>query len=209
MRRWPKCFAILLALCLSVGCKQAQKQKPSSPQIIYAGLGVSNYVEIGMTFAEVAKRNPDAEFKRNFGPDTWFWEKPFKKPRGFELKVPSVGAESWQKDDLQPITLLIFHPDRLPPSILRTGSNKISFGAGKAVLRQEIINAFGEPDHHIADEVYPAALLNQGESVCFTNWGTERLFYPRRGAGFFLKDGTVTTFTVLKKFGSKNAPSPP
>jgi hypothetical protein len=207
MRPWPKCFAILVALCLSTGCKQ--QQKPSSPQIIYAGLGVSNYVEIGMMFADVAKRNPDAEFERVFPSGTPFWKRPFIKPSHFEMKVPSVGAESWQKDDLQPITLLHFRPDRLPPSVLRTGSNRILFDSGNAVLRQEIINAFGEPDHHIAGEVYPAALLNQGESVCFTNWGTERLFYPRRGAGFFLKDGTVTTFTIVKKFDGKKTPVPP
>jgi hypothetical protein len=209
MRCWPTCFAILLAVCLSPGC--TPEQKSSSPQIIYAGLGVSNYVEIGMTFAEVAKRNRDAEFRPEFGPDTWFWEKPFKKPRNFEIKVPSRGAQSWQGDDRKPITSLNFHLALLPRSTLQTGSNEIVFEPGKRVLRQEIITAFGEPEHHhsFSDATLARSLQKRGESVSLAESNFEHLHYPRSGASFYLDGGVVTGFSIHEKINGTNLPPKP
>jgi hypothetical protein len=204
MSRWPKCFAIVLVICSSAGCKQ----EPSGPQIIYAGFGISNYVEIGMTAAEVAKRNPDAEFKREFAPGTRFWEKPFVKPQRSEAAVRPRAARAWQFNG-QPITWLDFWVPLLPHSLLREGSKEVLFEPQKPVLRQEVINAFGEPDYHIKDLLDLPSLLNRGESVSLTNAVSEQLHYPCRGVDFFLKGGAVTSFSIYKKFNGTNAPARP
>jgi hypothetical protein len=210
MRCWPTCFAILLAAGLFSGCKQRQNPKPPSPQIIYAGLGVSNYLELGMTSAEIAKRNPDAEFRRVFGPDTWFWEKPFKKHRTMEIQVPARGAFSSPSHDRQPITWLSFQAIRLPPSILRVGSNEVLFHTNN-VLRQETIHAFGEPEHHhdFSNPALLTSLRNRGESVSLSDSKFEHLYYPRHGAAFFLDGGVVTSFTIVKKFDGTNTRAKP
>jgi hypothetical protein len=194
---------------LTSGCKQ--EQKSSGPQIIYAGLGVSNSVEIGMTLAEIAKRNPDAEFKREFGPDTWFWEKPFKKPVSFRMTAPSQGAQSWVGDERQPIPALSFHSSMLPSSILRNGSNEVLFETGQRVPRQEVINAFGEPDRYLdfSDAILARSLQYRGESVSMTNSNFEHLHYPRHGASFFLDGGAVTSFSLHEKVHGTNLPARP
>jgi hypothetical protein len=203
MRRWPKCFAIFLTLCISAGCKQQQKQKPSGPQIIYAGLGFSNRLEIGMTLAEVAKRNPDAEFNREFRPGTPFWARPFKTPSGIEIKVPSLGAESWVSHDTQSIAFLTFHLGLLPPSILRNGSNEVLFTTGKPVFRHRAVYAFGEPQRHVTDLLQTVLYRSTGEAVSRTDSGLEQLYYPLSGAHFALTNNVVAGFAIEKRFDSR------
>ena len=200
--RWIAIIAVAIGF-LAAGCQQ--EQKPSGPQIIYAGLGVSNRLEIGMTLAEVAKRNPDAEFKPLFKTGTPFWAKPFKKPSGFEIKVPSLGAESWVSHDTQAVAFLTFHLELLPPSILRNGSNEVLFTTGKPVLRHRVVYAFGEPQNHVSDLLQTVHCRSTGESVSHTRSPFEQLYYPRSGAQFALTNNAVTGFTVEKRFDSREA----
>lgn len=198
----------LLVFCslLLMACRKEEKQ--AGPQIIYAGLGVSNCVEIGMTMAQIGKRNRDMEVSR-FYPNARFWEKLFKKPRFSTVGLPSRAAMFSVNNERDPVTQIHFRPDGLRPAILRSGSNEVRFEKGSPVTRKEIINLFGEPNDYVADGTYPEGWWREGTSVCFTNPQSESIMYPRHGVYVFLSNDAVRSFSILKKFGGTNAPARP
>jgi len=203
--RWLA-FAAPLAGC-------TKQEPPAGPQIIYAGLGVSNRLEVGMTLHDAGQRNDDLHVEKIWKPDTWPWEKPFQQPRAHRVTIPSLGADIWMQQGIEGprLTMLTFPAAQLPPTILRNGTNEISFQSTN-VPRSEVVRVFGEPAHHLNSMSNLVALFNRGESASVTNAGNaflERLYYPAHGVTFELNQKLVESLTITKKFGGTNAAARP
>ena len=88
--RWPW-ITLAAAVCLLTAC--TKEKQPIGPQIIYAGLGISNRLEVGMTLNEVEKKNAHVRVRRHFPIAMQWWQRPFTPVQAYMVIDPWSGAQ--------------------------------------------------------------------------------------------------------------------
>src|SRR5687768_9580086 len=119
---------LLSTAFLLIAC--TKEEKPTGPQIIYAGLGISNRLEVGMTLNEVEKKNAHVQVRKNFPITMQWWQRPLTPVQGYDVTDPWSGAQLYFVSDGRKAISFRFGtlgPRGLPHSILRSSTNEILF----------------------------------------------------------------------------------
>lgn len=210
MHRWPLKVSVLIAgVWLFTGCRP--EPRSDGPQIIYAGLGVSNQLQVGMTLQEIGARNDDVQVARHWKPDTRPWEKLFQKPRTFDVTIDSRGASLFGFDERQTFGEIAFHLRSLPATLLRVGTNEIPLSARQTVSFEEILRRFGPPAHIYANSPTQSLTkwINAGQSVIWSNQNRVHLYLPAQGVFFHFHSNVLETFSITRKFTDTNVVTKP
>jgi hypothetical protein len=194
--------AFLLTAC-------TKEEKPTGSQIIYAGLGISNQLEVGMTLNQVEKKNAHVQVGKRFPTAMRWWQRPFTPVQGYEVTDPRSGAQFVFDSNGRQALMFRFEtlgPRGLQHSILRSGSNEISLVPCQMVNRDSIVAAFGEPIHRATNTGQAQAFRARGESVSETGafQNAEMLHYPAEGIMFLLNRSVMTEFLIQKKIPRTN-----
>lgn len=228
----------LLLLSLACGCSQEQPQQHYAQlnATVVEGVGIPGALEIGMRLDSIPKRFPDAtvEPSSRASPFWWCGEKwrkhpPWRKPRSYELSVPSVGATEHGRNPTDPIEQIHFMARKEYdwPYFSGNLAGGLSFSATSTIAFAQVIARYGEPLHTMVYSSAEAAtnvqhvlqlyqkqeaILAAGESLLMTcdTGQPYRLHYPARGIFFFFQGGHVHSFRIHKKVERRVAsPSPP
>jgi hypothetical protein len=182
------------------------REQASTPQIVYAGLGISNHLEVGMSLKQIGKNNNDLKVTRSWKPDAWPWEKLFKKPQSFYAKVPSRGAMVWGFNDAQTFGELKFTMPELPPTLLCIGTNEIALSKTQSVSFHELVRRLGQPRYTLekaTDRTFPG-LINAGQPTLLSNGDSRVLYYPARGVFFHFRQDYLLEFDITRRFADTN-----
>jgi hypothetical protein len=203
MRRLLKRSFTVITVCLLTACEKSEQA--STPQILYAGLGISNRLEVGMSLKQIGKNNNDLKVTRTWKPDAWPWEKLFKKPKSFYAKVPSRGAMVWGFNEAQTFGELKFTMPELPPTLLRIGTNEIALSKTQSVSFHELVGRLGEPRYTLekATATFPS-LINAGQSTLLSNGDSRVLYYPACGVFFHFRREFLLEFDITRRFADTN-----
>src|SRR5436190_13807738 len=204
MRRLLKLGIALIVSCLWVGCDKPKEL--NGPQIIYAGLGVSNRLEVGMNFKQIGKNNSDLKIERIWNPDIPPWEKLFKKPKMIQGQIPSRGASLWGFSESQTFGQLTFTCSNLPPTRLYFSTNEMTLSPTQTISFAEIVQKMGPPKFPINVDPMPplGKLINAGQSAAFSNQFGCTLYYPADGIFFHFQNGLLEQFIIVRRFMDTN-----
>jgi hypothetical protein len=204
MRRLLKLGIAIIFSCLWVGC--GKPKELNGPQIVYAGLGVSNHLEVGMNLKQIGKYNGTLKMNRDWPADIRFWEKPFKKPLSFHAQIPSRGASVWGFKESQTFGELTFKISDLPPTLLRISTNEIPLSQAQLVTPDEIVRRLGWPKYDLLSSPKDAlpALINAGQSSIFSNQNHQLFYYPADGVFFHFHLGILEDFNIVRRYADTN-----
>jgi hypothetical protein len=206
MRRLLKLGIALIVSCLWVGC--GKPKELNGPQIVYAGLGVSNSIEVGMSFKQIGKNNSDLKIERLWDPNIPPWEKLFKKPRMIQAQIPSRGASLWGFSEAQTFGQLTFTCSNLPPTRLYFSTNEMTLSPMQTVSFAEIVQRMGPPKYSInVEPTTPllGTLINAGQSVVWSNQNGCTLYYSAAGVFFHFQNGLLEQFSIARCRTDTNA----
>ena len=220
---------------LACGC--AQEKTSQSGQIltnVVEGVGIPGYLEIGMQLDCIPGKIPGASCEPTsraslfwwFG-ETWRKHPPWGEPATHELKIPSVGAVVFERDPTTALHQIHFkaQKDYDWPYFSGTLSSGLSFSATSTVSLAEVIAQYGKPLHtltYLSAQTGASitnglqflkkqeAILASGDSLLLTNTPGHmyRLHYPAHGICFYIQNGRVRSFRILKKVEQKNGHLP-
>lgn len=195
---------IIVFSCLWMGCEK--RAESTGPQIIYAGLGVSNRLEVGMNFKQIGKNNSDLKIDRFWVPDIPLWEKPFKKPQTIQGQIPSRGASLWGFSESQTFGQLTFTCSSLPPTRLYFSTNELALSATQTISFAEIVQRMGPPKYSINVDPAPPLpkLINAGQSAVVSNHNRCTLYYSAAGIFFHFQNGLLEQFSIVRRVMEHN-----
>lgn len=196
--------------CSFFGCNNSVSNHPAvkdtSEVIVEPGRGVSNICEVGMTFRQIKRANPDA---RTHGPDDSSWKLERLIGRRYIL-ISSLSAVG-HADENGRLSLISFYvspydSSRTVPGLIisnrffgRIGT-QLSFQSG-SVGRNQIEKAFGTVQQGVTNSGGAIARIavdsiRKGEPYIVKQGDTEAIYYPLLGLRFQLKSNAVVSFAV-------------
>jgi hypothetical protein len=190
--------------CLWAGCDR--RDEMTGPQIIYAGWGISNRLEVGMNLKRIGQNNGNVKVTRDWPEDMRFWEKPFRKPLSFYAQIPSRGASVWGFNESQTFGEIRFNLSDLPLTLLRIGTNEIVLSQTQSVTFDEIVRKLGQPKYNLdtSSRASLPALINAGQSSVYSNQTHKLLHYPADGIFFHFRS-SMEGFSIVRRYADTNA----